>query len=126
MKNLKSMHFLHTSKYKFQMDRFQSMKTPTQMHASLMDAPPTHSAEAPAIATSKNSKLFKPLSINSVPSGQKKKNRNNTNTNSKLSVDLSPETINKLFFRQIKNITLQNRSRSFDTQFSDSWANSIC
>lgn len=36
-------------------------------------------------------------------------------------MDLSTQTIEDLFYRQVKALTEQAKIRSFDTQFSDAW-----
>jgi len=38
-----------------------------------------------------------------------------------MAVDLSTKTIHNIFLEQIKNLTLQKKIESFDTQFSDIW-----
>ena len=35
-------------------------------------------------------------------------------------IDLSPEKIQDLFYKQVKNLTL-TKMQSFDLQFSDAW-----
>jgi len=36
-------------------------------------------------------------------------------------MDLSKNTIKELFYRQIKDLTLATKVKSFDIQFSDRW-----
>jgi hypothetical protein len=36
-------------------------------------------------------------------------------------MDLSNETIKKLFYKQIRDLTLRSKTESFDLQFSDKW-----
>jgi hypothetical protein len=36
-------------------------------------------------------------------------------------MDMTHKTIENLFYKQIRNLTLQEKMKSFDTQFGDTW-----